>query len=299
MQRFKSGDRVCFIGDSITHANTFLMHIVNHYKSNFKDENISFYNCGISGCSLPDHLELFDEEIMAYNPTHAVVMIGVNDSKRGVLGRERNSERFKILKGAFETYQNNLKKLCDMLGEKGVEIILCTCTPYDEYSVSPEAALPGGMALIGAYNEFIKNFARQRNYELCDYHSYMLEKLQSEKIINDDRVHPLPQGHFYMAQCFLKEQGMDLNEEEFSDKLLEWSKYVAIIRGAYAARMFIVRDYNAPYEEGKVKVETYLNGTENRYAFLDEYAEQYIEYFENIDYINKRIVDIMENELTQ
>ncbi len=229
MQRFKNGDRVCFIGDSITHDNTFLMHIVNYYKSNFKDENINFFNCGISGCSLPDHLKLFDEEIMAYNPTHAVIMIGVNDSKRGVLGRERNAERFEILKGAFETYKNNLKTLCDMLGERGVKIILCTCTPYDEYSVTPEPALPGGMALIGAYNEFIKNFAREREYELCDYHSYLVEKLQSEKIINDDRVHPLPKGHFYIARCFLKEQGIDLTEENFSEKLLEWYKYIAIL----------------------------------------------------------------------
>lgn len=299
MQRFKSGDRVCFIGDSITHANTFIMHIVNTYKKNFKEESMNFFNCGISGCSLPDHLKLFDEEIMCYNPTHAVIMIGVNDSKRGVLSRERNTERYEILKEAFETYKNNLKTLCDMLTEKGVKITLCTCTPYDEYSISPEPALRGGMALIGAYNEFIKNFARERAFELCDYHSYLLEKLQSEKIINEDRVHPLPKGHFYMAQCFLAEQGMELSEEKFSEKLLEWNKYVTILRGTYAARMFIVRDYNAPYKDGKVKVEAYLNGTENRFDFLDDYAKQYMEYFENMDYVNKRIVDIMEKELTQ
>ena len=48
MNRFPNGARVCFIGDSITHNNLFLAHIVAYYREHFKDSKVKFYNCGVS-----------------------------------------------------------------------------------------------------------------------------------------------------------------------------------------------------------------------------------------------------------
>ena len=42
MERFPDNSRVCFVGDSITHNNKYLMHIVACYKEHFPKANINY-----------------------------------------------------------------------------------------------------------------------------------------------------------------------------------------------------------------------------------------------------------------
>lgn len=112
MYGFPENARVCFLGDSITHNNGFVSHITAFYHENFKEKNINFYNCGVSGGTVETLLSIFDEDILAHNPTHAVIMIGINDSGRGFLVEPRSKERYQKLLNAFESYKKNLTKLC-------------------------------------------------------------------------------------------------------------------------------------------------------------------------------------------
>ena len=92
MNIFPDNSRVCFIGDSITHNNGYLMHIVSYYKNKFKDSNINFYNCGVSGCTITEQLKIIENDTLSYNPTHAVILIGINDSERDRLIEKRSKE---------------------------------------------------------------------------------------------------------------------------------------------------------------------------------------------------------------
>ncbi|MFA7004770.1 MAG: hypothetical protein WC429_12070, partial [Verrucomicrobiia bacterium] len=51
--KFKDGDRICFIGDSITHGGGFGYHsqIALFYATRFPQMRIGYWNCGISGDS--------------------------------------------------------------------------------------------------------------------------------------------------------------------------------------------------------------------------------------------------------
>ena len=106
MNRFPNGARVCFIGDSITHNNLFLAHIVAFYREHFADAKVEFYNCGISGGTLTTTLNCFDEDILPYNPTHAVIMIGINDSDRNALIGAKEYKYYS-LELAYNNYKPN------------------------------------------------------------------------------------------------------------------------------------------------------------------------------------------------
>ena len=46
---FTNGDRVAFIGDSITHDGTYHAFIYDFYLTRFPGRRVAFLNCGISG----------------------------------------------------------------------------------------------------------------------------------------------------------------------------------------------------------------------------------------------------------
>ena len=80
LRRFEDNARVCFMGDSITHQNRYLAHIVSYYREHFPEAKVEFYNCGIAGGTLKTMFQTFDIDTINYKPTHVVLMIGVKNS---------------------------------------------------------------------------------------------------------------------------------------------------------------------------------------------------------------------------
>lgn len=296
MNRFPNNSRVCFVGDSITHANRYLMHIVACYKKNFADSNINFYNCGVSGASLDEQLKILEIDTFSYAPTHIVMMIGINDSCRDILSECRSSERYGKLKSAFERYKNNLSKICSLFKSKGIEITLCTCVPYDEYGEYCTSPLKGGMSLIMSYNEYIRNYAKENGLQLCDYFQYMIEKMQTECLFDADSVHPNDRGHYYMAKCFLEYQGLKFENEEFSEKLTEWNEYVLKLRDIFACEYMVLQNYSFEFEDALKIIDKYIEN-ENNMAYLRGLAEKYKFDKPNQLAIKNRMIEIMEKEL--
>ncbi len=299
MNKFPDGARVCFIGDSITHNNRFLAHIVAYYREHFPKSKVEFYNCGISGGSLTTTLNCFDEDILPLNPTHAVIMIGINDSNRGALnGTPEN--KYDTLKTAFDNYKVNLQKLCERLENMGVEITLCTQMPYAEYIQSDEPVFKGGSALLLGYADYIKTCAKENGYPLCDYHSYATRVMQTETIYNPDRVHPTPRGQYYMAKCFLEFQGYDLGEEkELPPDIQKWHEVVGLVRNTIATEHFILNDdFTTTQQERWDAIKDYLENEQTgpHVDYFKQLAKQYFEIKprqqENIQFT----IDFMKNQ---
>lgn len=280
MNGFKENSRVCFIGDSITHNNGYVSHIVGYYRENLPERKVKFYNCGVSGGNLDTVFSNFEGDIMRHNPTHAVIMIGINDSYRGALTEFPKNERYAVLKNAYDEYKANLKKLYNMLNDRGVEVILCTPTPYFEYTESDVEPLRGGYALMLGYAEFVRAFAKEKGLKLCDYHAYITEIAQLETLVNPDHVHPNPDGHFYMAKHFLGFQGYDLGENrEIPGFLDAWREKVAKVRDIWATEHHVIKDRSLTSEECVEKAKWFIeNGENNRYKeYFSGLCEKYIE----------------------
>ena len=280
MNSFPNHARVCFIGDSITHNNLYIAHIVSYYRTHFPEAKVEFYNCGISGGSLTTTLNSFDEDILPYAPTYAVIMIGINDSNRGILGMPEE-DRYGILETAFENYKANLEKLCNQLEAIGTNIILCTQTPYAEYIQSDEPALPGGYALLLAYADHVKAYAKERGYPVCDYHTYMTRTGMTESLFAPDRVHPNERGHYHMAKCFLAFQGCDLDEEKaLPADVQKWHEVVGLVRNTIATEHFILHDdFTTTQQQRMDAIKDYHeNEQTGQYAtYFKSLAAQYME----------------------
>lgn len=299
MNRFPDKARVCFIGDSITHNNLALAHIVAYYREHFADAKVEFYNCGISGGSINTTLSCFEEDILPYDPTHAVIMIGINDSNRNALTADP-TVKYQALKTAFENYKKNLAKLCDKLENLGVKITLCTQTPYAEYIESDVPSLNGSNALLLGYANYVKEFAKEKGYPLCDYHSYITEAMQCESLYNPDRVHPTARGQYHMAKCFLKHQGLDLQEEKpLPDDVQKWHEVVGLVRNTIATEHFILEDdFTTTQDERKAAIKNYLEN-EQTGPYVD-YFKQLTKQYQEIKPMQqeniKFIIDFMKNQ---
>ena len=283
---------VCFIGDSITHHNYSLARIVAYYRENFKSAKVEFYNCGISGGTITTVLNAFDEDVVNYDPTHAVIMIGMNDSCRDSLNGAAEA-RYDALKVAFEAYKQNLKKLCDRLESMGVSITLCTPTPYAEYMESDEPALRGGSALLLGYANHVRTFAKERGYSLCDYHNYLTRIMQTDVLHNPDRVHPSVHGHYYIAKCFLESQGFDIGEEKgLPTDVQKWHEATVAVRQVIATEHFIMHDdFTTTQEERVAAIKAYVDtDKEGKYveyfkSLAREYQDLKPKYTQNLEYI--------------
>ena len=244
MNRFPDNARVCFVGDSITHAGRYLKHIVAYYRKNFPRAKVEFYNCGIAGGNLRNTIAIYDEDIDIYSPTHIVLMIGVNDSRRDRLSYESSDEKYEKIFEAYERYKKKIEEFYLLTKERGAELILCTPAPYDEYQKVDSPVLTGGYALMLGYADFIREFARKKGIALCDYHAAMTRAMQREVLYSSDRVHPNDRGHFYMAKAFLASQGFELSDgEEIPADIERWYDLTQKIRDVVTAEFFASPDY--------------------------------------------------------
>lgn len=284
MKQFPKNARVCFVGDSITHKGLFIKRILAYYRERLPELQVEFYNCGIAGGNLSNTIGIFDEDIAIYDPTHIVLMIGVNDSRRNRLDDPKDEERYAKLSTAYENYKKNMERFYQLTQERGIELTLCTPMPYAEYQDTNESKpYQGGYALIQGYAEFVRRFANEKGLSLCDYHAEITKYMQMETLYEPDRVHPTPRGQALMAKVFLKTLGIDYDEtvETFSKEIDEWYDMTHILRNVVATEFIMVPNYlDMTNDERLAKVtelhENILNDTYHTDPYLEKLIKQYV-----------------------
>lgn len=210
---FKKGDRVCFVGNSITNNGEFHHNIFQFFVTRFPSQEISFFNCGISGDATSGILRRMDSDIMVNKPTHAVIMIGMNDVNRGLYGSKPSIDIDTLKKraAAIATYKTNLDSIVRVLIGKGVKVILEKPSIYDQTALLPAKNNFGVNDALKICADFCGELAKKYKIPSVDYWT-ILSKINSElqlkdpkaTIISKDRVHPASPGHFIMAYQFLK-----------------------------------------------------------------------------------------------
>ena len=285
--RFHHGDRVCFIGDSITAHNEHVSRIAAHYHEAYPNEDIRFYNGGVGGCTLTGLLQYFDADILPRHPTHAVIMLAVNDSGPWLLNMPRGAERFAALKERYDTYRANLEQMYQRLTSIGAQVILCTPVPYAEFEPNEGGVSRGCYAMVAAYAAFVREFARTKNCPLCEIHDYISEKMQNEVFFGPDRTHPNELGQYHMAKCFLAFQGESIADyAPIPAELDAWREDTRALRAVYEGEWNVIQNYTMPQEEKVAFLEAYL--AEKKYenthapAALKRWAELYLTHHSHV-----------------
>lgn len=204
---FKNGDRVCFIGNSITHSGEFHPDIFLYYATRFPKEKISFINCGVSGDAAGEILTRLDSDVFVHKPTIAAFMVGMNDMIRGFKGGTVNEN-------TYPPYYNYTSQIADKLAAYGCKLIVELPSIYDQTSATGPKPSIGVNDALGKCAQYLKSIAPKYNALVVDYWSILKEinereQLKDKKftIISNDRVHPGSVGHLIMAYQFLKTTG--------------------------------------------------------------------------------------------
>lgn len=204
---FKNGDRVCFIGNSITHSGEFHPDIFIYYATRFPNEKVYFYNCGVSGDAANEILFRMDSDILVNKPTVAAFMVGMNDMIRGYKGGV-------VSENTYPPYYKYTSEIADRLAAYGCKMILELPSIYDQTSEITPEKMVGANDALGKCAEYLRGLAPKYHAVVVDYWTIMKDINEKEQqkdkkysIVGPDRVHPGSVGHLVMAYQFLKASG--------------------------------------------------------------------------------------------
>ena len=210
---FKKGERVVFVGNSITHGGHYHSFIWLYYMTRFPNLPITIMNGGIGGDSAWDIKKRLDEDVFSKKPTYMTMTFGMNDVGYYDFWKENAQELAqRQIKKSFESYQVIEKR---MQKADGVTKVMIGGSPYEETSKIENKAFPNKNNAMQKVDEFLQASAEKNGWGFVDFNRPMLEinKREQQKdslfaLCGGDRIHPDNDGHLVMAYLFLKAQGL-------------------------------------------------------------------------------------------
>ena len=202
--KLKKGDRVVFLGDSITqggdsHDKGYVRLIRKTLTEKHADLGIEVIGAGISGNKVPDLQRRLEKDVLAKKPTIVVIYIGINDVWHG----EKDPARGTLP----EAFASGLKEVVGRCTTAGATVVICTPTMIGEKK-------DGANSLdqkLDQYSDLSRTLAKELKLPLCDLRQAFIDHLKdhnpdnAEKgILTSDRVHLNDAGNKFVADTMLK-----------------------------------------------------------------------------------------------
>jgi len=211
---FKAGDRVAFVGNSITDGGHYHSYIWLYYLTHFPNMRITCFNAGIGGDVVQSIYNRLDADVLAKNPTVITLTWGMNDTGYFDWYNEKGKQNIaRNLDTSYKYYglvEQKLKAL------PNVRKIYIGGSPYDFTSkFSKNNLFPGKAEALGKLVDYQHNAAKKNGWDFVDFYHPMQTINQREQVKDtsfsltpNDRIHPDNDGHMVMAYLFLKDQGL-------------------------------------------------------------------------------------------
>jgi lysophospholipase L1-like esterase len=203
----KPGDKVAFLGDSITQAGQrspagYVQMVGSGLAAN--GVNIEIIGAGISGHKSNQMLDRLERDVLSKKPQWMTLSCGVNDVWHGAKGVP------------LEDYKKNITSIVDKAQAAGVKVVILTSTMIGE-----DQANPNNQKLV-PYNEFLRTLAAEKKCLLADLNAEMQAALAAAakagpknakgNYLTSDGVHMAFAGNEMMAVGVLKGLGLDAAE---------------------------------------------------------------------------------------
>ena len=198
----KKGERIVFLGDSITHFGErpkgYVTLIKNTLGEKYKDQGIEIIGAGIVGNKVTDLQKRLEKDALAKKPTLVVIYIGINDvwHEDKILARGTSKEDFEA----------GLKEIIGKVQSSGARVVLCTPSVIGEKK-------PGTNKLdaqLDEYADISRKVAKETNATLCDlrkvFQEYLSKNNPDDKehgILTIDRAHMNEAGNKLVAETIL------------------------------------------------------------------------------------------------
>lgn len=207
IQPVKKGDRIVFLGDSITQGGGgpkgYVTLVKNALSTKHADYGLDFVNAGISGHKVPNLQARLDKDVISKKPTVVFIYIGINDVWHSVKGNGTPKDK----------YEAGLKDLIARINAAGARAILCTPSVIGEKKDGANAQ----DAMLDEFSGISRKVATETKTQLCDLRQAFVDHLKANNpedkekgILTGDRVHLNEAGNKLVAQEMLKALGESL-----------------------------------------------------------------------------------------
>jgi lysophospholipase L1-like esterase len=210
---FHAGDRVVFVGNSITDGGHYHSYIWLYYMTRFPDQRIDIFNAGIGGDVSKQIYERLDDDVFPRNPTVVTLTFGMNDTGYKLITGAVADSTYKAK--VAESLKNFKLIVAKYQQHAGVRKILIASPPYDETSKMKFMAFTGKNNAILRIADSMQQAAKNNHWDFVDFNRPLtainLEQQQADSLFsleNADRIHPTNDGQMAMAYVFLKAQGL-------------------------------------------------------------------------------------------
>jgi lysophospholipase L1-like esterase len=195
--------RIIFLGDSITEAGANPGGYVALAADSLQKlgTDIVVQGAGISGNKVPDLLERLDTDVLAYEPTHVVIYIGINDVWHHF--------EFDHVTGTDpETFEHGLGELIDRIEQADAVPLLCTPSVIGEDTGSDSAV----NIRLQEYAQISRRAARDKGVHLCGlraaFEAYLTANNPDKAykgVLTSDGVHLNADGNRFVANFMVQQ----------------------------------------------------------------------------------------------
>ena len=201
----REGDRIIFLGDSITAQGNdpggYVAIVRDTLTARHPELGLKIIGAGVSGNKVPDLLRRLQRDVLDHQPTLVFILIGINDvwhSLESIGGTP------------VAVYESGLQELISQLQGAGVRVYLCTPTVIGERHDGSNTLDP----LLEDYAAISRQVAAGLGAPLVDLRQAFITYLQDHNPANDesgiltyDSVHLSPEGNRLVAGEVLRALG--------------------------------------------------------------------------------------------
>lgn len=201
----KKGDRIVFLGDSITAGGVrekgYVTLVGQAIAKNLPDLGIEVIGAGISGNKVPDCQKRLQRDVLDKKPTIVLIYIGIND----VWHWNRNVGTTK------EDFEKGLIDLIKRCQDAAARVVLCTPSVIGEKTDGSNQF----DKMLDEYSAISRKVAEQTKAGLLDLRQQFLTYLkehnqgnQEKNVLTTDGVHLNDAGNRFVADCVLQTLGV-------------------------------------------------------------------------------------------
>lgn len=226
----KNGDKIAFLGDSITAAGVAKDGYITLVMEALKKEGltVSSVPAGINGHKSSDMLARLDYDVISEKPQWMILSCGVND-----VWHFKLSLNGQTLQGvSLEDYKKNITAMIDKARAANIQVMILTSTLIGE---DPERELNKNLI---PYNDFLSEIAKKENCLLADVNKDMRAALKTipdvkgpaimfgepeykrdiKNKLTTDGCHMNPMGNIIMAKGILRAFGLSEDKIAAAEK---------------------------------------------------------------------------------
>ena len=236
----KSGEKVAFLGDSITEGGWgnpvgYVRLVMAGLEAN--GVKAVAVPAGISGHKSDNMLARLERDVIAKKPQWMTLSCGVNDVWHGKNGVALDdaalaSGDFGTGGTARGTYKKNIAEIVNRAEAAGIQVVVLTATVIHEKLDNAENTK------LAPYNDYLRTLAREKKLRLADLNALFQERIKTEnkpnqKVLTSDGVHMAVEGDKLMAKGVLMALGLDAAQLKAAEEA--WGQAEAAAKKAAAA----------------------------------------------------------------